>query len=78
MVHAPRIWSRKVDNNIIITHHDKNDMPSELNKINGNITFKVDEEVNKIMSFLESLITRTNESHLKVAVSKKIFIKRCK
>ena len=45
-------------------YHNKNDMFAELNEICGNIKFKVEEEVNKAMLFLDCLISRTNGNHL--------------
>ena len=35
MIHHPRIWLCKFDDTFVITHHEKNDIPVELNKINS-------------------------------------------
>ena len=38
---------RKAGYTFIITHHDRNNMLADLNKINGTNRFKVEEDVNK-------------------------------
>ena len=40
MIHAPRIWLRKVDDTFVIAH-DKDDMLAEFNKINGSTKFTI-------------------------------------
>lgn len=70
-IHAPRIWLCKVDDTFLITHNDKSDFPTELNKINGNIKFTVVKKVNKAMSYLDYLIRRMKRKQLKTAIYKK-------
>ena len=49
MIHALGIWLFKVDYTFVITYHNKNNIPAELNKINGNSKFTVEEKGNKAM-----------------------------
>ena len=63
MIHARRIQLRKID--------DTHDILVELHKVNGNINFTIQEEVNKSISFLDCLISRTNENQLRTPSYKK-------
>ena len=43
--HGRRKWLRKIDDSFAITHHDKNNIFLELNKIAGNIKFTVERRI---------------------------------
>ena len=49
MIHALGIWLFKADYTFVITKQNKNNIPAELNKINGNSKFTVEEKGNKAM-----------------------------
>ena len=71
MIHAPRIWLRKVDDTFAITHHSSDIILNELNKINENISFTAEEEKEEKMAFLDCYIKRNGDNKIETAVYKK-------
>ena len=71
MIHAPRIWMRKVDDTFTITKHYINDTLNELNATHPEIEFTVKEEENNRILFLDCIIMR-NGTKLKTKVYRKL------
>ncbi|XP_066925562.1 uncharacterized protein [Clytia hemisphaerica] len=71
MIHAPRIWLRKVDDTFTISRHAINDTLSELNAINTAVTFTAEEETNGEIPFLDCVVARSTDNKLKTKVFKK-------
>ena len=71
MLHAPRIWLRKVDDTFTITQHDKEKTLNELNNINKFVKFTAEEETNQVLAFLDCTVTKTDNNNLKTKVLKK-------
>ena len=57
MVYAPRIWLRKVDDTIVISHHNVEDMLKELNQINKKIKFTVEKMNDGMLPFLDCCLS---------------------
>ena len=53
MIHAPRLWVRKVDDTFTISKHKIEDTLKELNEIHTDITFTAEEEENAKLPFLD-------------------------
>ena len=71
MIHAPRIWLRKVDDTFTISQHAINDTLTELNTINKAVNFTAEEEINREIPFLDCVVERTADNKLKTKVFKK-------
>ena len=71
MLHAPRIWIRKVDDTFTINNHETNDTLTELNQIHPQIKFTAEEEENGQIPFLDCLVSRTDNNRVKTKVYKK-------
>ena len=72
MLHAPRLWLRKVDDTFTISEHNVNDTLKELNDIHSAITFTAEEEANEQLPFLDCLIKIESDRKLKTKVYKKV------
>ena len=71
MLHAPRIWIRKVDDTFTINNHETNDTLTELNQIHPQIKFTAEEEENGQIPFLDCSVLRTDNNRVKTKVYKK-------
>ena len=71
MIHAPRIWLRKVDDTFTITKHSSEIVLNELNNINKAITFTAEDENEGKIPFLDCLITRTKDNTIETDIYKK-------
>ena len=58
MIHAPRLWLRKVDDTFTITKSSIEDTLRELNKIHPKIEFTAEEEEEGKIAFLDCTIYR--------------------
>ena len=72
MVHAPRIWLRKVDDTFTITEHSIKDTLQELNCIHNAITFTAEQESNNQLPFLDCLVEIQNDKTLNTKVFRKV------
>ena len=70
MIHAPRLWLRKVDDTFTITKSNIEDTLMELNKIHPKIEFTAEQEEEGKIAFLDCTIYR-NENKLETKVFKK-------
>ena len=61
MIHAPRVWLRKVDDTFVISKHSIQSTLNELNKINNNIQFTAEEELDKRLQFLDCQMIRRKD-----------------
>ena len=71
MLHAPRIWLRKVDDTFTVTKYTTEQTLNELNEIHEKVKFTAEEEENGKIPFLDCLIVRTNDNKLKTKVYRK-------
>ncbi|XP_057305306.1 uncharacterized protein LOC130642235 [Hydractinia symbiolongicarpus] len=71
MLHAPRIWLRKVDDTFTVTKHKTEDTLNELNNIHSKVKFTAEEEKDDQIPFLDCLIMRKDDNTVKTKVYKK-------
>ena len=71
MIHAPRIWLRKVDDTFAISAHNTELILKELNAIHKDVQFTAEEELNLEIPFLDCLIKRNKENSVETKVYKK-------
>ena len=58
MIHAPRLWLKKVDHTFVITKYDKLGTLHELNKFNWKVQFVYESATNNTLPFLDCLIKK--------------------
>ena len=68
MIHAPRIWFRKVDDTFVITKYDKIETINELNSFNNKIKFTYESPTDNALPFLDCMIEINNERKLQTKV----------
>ena len=71
MLHAPRIWIRKVGDTFTINNHETNETLTELNQIHPQTKFTAEEEENGQIPFLDCLVSTTDDNRVKTKVYKK-------
>ena len=71
MIHAPKLWVRKVDDTFVITKYDKIETLNELNSFNNKIKFTYESPVDDKLPFLDWLIEINNERKLQTSVYRK-------
>ncbi|XP_057308242.1 uncharacterized protein LOC130646121 [Hydractinia symbiolongicarpus] len=71
MLHASRIWLRKVDDTFTVTKHKTEDTLNELNNIYSKVKFTAEEEKDDQIPFLDCLIMRKDDNTVKTKVYKK-------
>ena len=60
MVHAPKLWLRKVDDTFTITKHEVEDTLEELNAIHPQIKFTAEKYENGMLPFLDCCVLKDN------------------
>ena len=71
MIHAPRLWLRKVDDTFTISKHSMDETLKELNTIHPKVKFTAESEEDGKLAFLDCNIIRKEDNTLKTKVYRK-------
>ena len=70
--HPPRVWFRYVDDTFIVIKWDHaQEFTKHINMQDQNIKFTREEEEDRTLPFLDTLIVRTNDDSVKVKIFRK-------